>query len=42
MGESNLNLSKRREMLLSFAGVQTMAGWVQVCWDSEGAATPME
>lgn len=41
MGESKLNLSKREEMLLSCAGVQTMAGRVQVRWDSESTATPM-
>jgi hypothetical protein len=41
MGESKLKLAKRKEMLLSCAGVQTMAGRVQVRWDSESAATPM-
>jgi hypothetical protein len=41
MGESKLKLAKREEMLLSCAGVQTMAGRVQVRWDTESTATPM-
>jgi len=41
MGESELKLARREEMLLSCAGVQTMAGRVQVRWESESAATPM-
>ena len=41
MGESKLKLAKREEMLLSCAGVQTMAGRVQVRWESESAVTPM-
>jgi hypothetical protein len=41
MGESKLKLAKREEMLLSCAGVQTMAGRVQVRWESDSAATPM-
>lgn len=41
MGESKLKLAKREEMLMSCAGVQTMAGRVQVRWESESAATPM-
>ena len=41
MGESKLKLAKREEMLLSCAGVQTVAGRVQVRWESESAATPM-
>ncbi len=41
MGESKLKLSKREEMLMSCAGVQTVAGRVQVRWESESAATPM-
>lgn len=41
MGESKLKLAKRDEMLLSCAGVQTMAGRVQVRWETESAATPM-
>jgi hypothetical protein len=41
MGESKLTLAKREQMLLSCAGVQTMAGRVQVRWETESAATPM-
>jgi len=41
MGESKLKLAKREEMLLSCAGVDTMAGRIQVRWESESAATPM-
>lgn len=41
MGESKLKLAKREEMLLSCVGVQTMAGRVQVRWETESAATPM-
>ncbi len=41
MGESKLKVAKREEMLLSCAGVQTMAGRVQVRWETESAATPM-
>ena len=41
MGESKLKLARREEKLLSCAGVQTMAGRVQVRWESESAATPM-
>ncbi len=41
MGESKLKLAKREEMLLSCAGVQTMAGLVQVRWETESATTPM-
>lgn len=41
MGESKLKLAKREEMLLSCAGVQTMAGRVQMRWETESAATPM-
>jgi hypothetical protein len=41
MGESKLKLAKREEMLMSCAGVQTVAGRVQVRWDSASAATPM-
>ncbi len=40
MGESKLKRSKREEMLLSCAGVQTMAGRVQMRWATESAATP--
>jgi len=41
MGESKLKLAQREERLLSCAGVQTMAGRVQVRWEAESAATPM-
>ena len=41
MGESKLKRSAREEMLMSCAGVQTMAGRVRVRWESESAATPM-
>ena len=41
MGESKLKLSGRKEMLLSCAGVETVAGRVQVRWENESAATPM-
>ena len=41
MGESKLKLAKRDEVLLSCAGVQTVAGRIQVRWESESAATPM-
>ncbi|HNM18180.1 MAG TPA: hypothetical protein PKL59_09460, partial [Nitrospira sp.] len=41
MGEAKRKLEKRKEMLLSCSGVQTMAGKVQVRWETETAATPM-
>ena len=41
MGESKLKLAKREEMLVSCAGVQTMAGRIQVRWETESSATPM-
>jgi hypothetical protein len=41
MGESKKKLARRKEMLLSCTGVQTMAGRVQVRWDVESTATPM-
>ena len=41
MGESKLKLAKREEMLLSSAGLQTMAGRVQLRWDTESTATPL-
>ncbi|MEO6562955.1 MAG: transposase [Nitrosospira sp.] len=41
MGESILKMAKREEMLMSCSGVQTVAGRVQVRWESESAATPM-
>ena len=40
-GESSLKLAKRQEMLLSYAGVQTIAGLVQVRWNDESTTTPM-
>ena len=41
MGESKRKQETRKKMLMSCAGVQTMAGPVQIRWDSESAATPM-
>lgn len=41
MGESKLKLVKGAERLMSCAGVQTVAGRVQVRWETESAATPM-
>jgi len=41
MGEAKRKLEKRREMLLSCAGVQTMAGEVEVRWEPDSAATRM-
>ena len=41
MGESKLKLAKREQMLMSCAGVQTVAGRVQVLWQTESAVTPM-
>lgn len=41
MGESKLKRVKHEEALLESAGVQTLAGRVQVRWDSKNAATPM-
>ncbi|MBI4742342.1 MAG: transposase, partial [Betaproteobacteria bacterium] len=41
MGEPKLELAKRKEMLLSCAGVRAAAGRVQVRWDTESTATPM-
>lgn len=41
MGESNLKRLKQVEPLLECAGVQTLAGRVQVRWDQKNAATPM-
>ncbi len=40
MGESKLKPAKREKTLLSCAGVQTMAGGVQVRWESPSPATP--
>lgn len=39
MGESKLKRLKSEEMLLSCAGVQAMAGRVQMRWATESAAT---
>ena len=41
MGESKLKLAGREEMLLLCAGVETVAGRVQVRWENESAVTPM-
>lgn len=41
MGESKNKLAKREDRRLLCAGVQTMAGRVQVRWDTESTATPM-
>ena len=41
MGEAKLKALRNEETLLSCTGVQTMAGRVQVRWESESAATPM-
>ena len=41
MGEAKRKLKTHKEMLLSCAGVQTMAGKVQVRWETASAATPM-
>lgn len=41
MGESKLKRLKADKTLRKCAGVQTVAGRVQVRWDSESAATPM-
>jgi len=41
MGESKLRLAKSQELLKSCTGVQTVAGRVQVRWESASAATPM-
>ncbi len=40
MGESKLKRLKREEMLLSCAGVHTMACRVQMRWATDSAATP--
>ena len=40
MGESKLKRLVREEMLMACSGVQTMAGRVQVRWETESAATP--
>lgn len=41
MGEAKRKRARREAMLMSCVGVQTMAGRVQVRWETEGAATPM-
>lgn len=41
MGEAKRKQSKQTEALISCAGVQTVAGRVQVRWESKSAATPM-
>ena len=41
MGEAKLKQSKQEEALMSCAGVQTIAGRVQVRWENKSAATPM-
>ena len=41
MGESKRKLKKSRECLLSCAGVQAVAGRIQVKWATDSAATPM-
>ena len=41
MGESKLKKAKHAETLMTCAGVQTVAGRVQVRWESKSASTPM-
>lgn len=41
MGESKLKQAKHEGTLMTCAGVQTVAGRVQVRWESKSAATPM-
>jgi hypothetical protein len=41
MGEAQRRLVKRETALLACAGVQTVAGKVQVRWETESAATPL-
>ncbi|MDD2774987.1 MAG: hypothetical protein PHU06_03430 [Gallionella sp.] len=41
MGEAKRKRSQQAEVLNSCAGVQTLAGRVQVRWESKSAATPM-
>ena len=41
MGESKLKQSRRKETLMTCTGVQTVAGRVQIRWESKSAATPM-
>jgi len=41
MGEARRKLAKRDNALLACAGVQTVAGKVQVRWETASAATPL-
>ena len=41
MGESKLKQTKQEESLMTCAGVQTVAGRIQIRWESKSAATPM-
>jgi len=41
MGESKLKQTQQDETLMTCAGVQTVAGRVQIRWESKSAATPM-
>ncbi len=41
MGESKLKVEMLKEMYMSYVGVDTMAGRVQVRWETESEATPM-
>ena len=41
MGESKLKQTKQDETLMTCAGVQTVAGRIQIRWESKSAATPM-
>ena len=41
MGEAKLKRLRDEETLVECVGLQTMAGRVQVRWESESAATPM-
>jgi hypothetical protein len=41
MGEAKQKLAKREAKMLLCGGIQTVGGRVQVCWESESAATPM-
>lgn len=41
MGESKLKVTKDEDTLMTCAGVQTVAGRIQVRWETKSAATPM-
>ncbi len=41
MGESKLKQTSQDETLMTCAGVQTVAGRVQIRWEPKSAATPM-